>query len=66
VFPGYSGYAPLGIVQGTDLALQGAGMGMASQPAMLSADTQAESPRSGGRRGYLARLLSDPRIVRHR
>lgn len=66
VFPGYSGYAPLGIVQGTDLALQGAGVGMASQPAMLSPDTQVESPRSSGRRGYLARLLSDPRIVRHR
>ncbi len=70
VFPGYSGYAPLGIVQGADLAPQmaAAAVAMASQPAAVadvdSAQTQSEAIAMPSatpdwqRRGRIDRVLT--------
>ena len=43
VFPGYGGYAPLGVMKGTDLAP--VGMAAAAAPAAVSAPTVAARPR---------------------
>lgn len=67
IFPGYAGYAPLGIVQGTDLAPQmAAAVAMGAQPAPATAaqlprtpsiETRIETP-DWQRRGPVDRMLT--------
>ncbi len=57
VFPGYSGYAPLGIVQGTDIAAKSEARTAAPIPALAVQD--GDAPSSGGTGEPAARVVPD-------